>query len=262
MDASEEVHRARHRDDPVLDLVAEQASQGEVAEVVGAHMRLEAVGGAGQRQTHHASVVHQHINGFTESANARTLARSARSSSATSTPPDISAAARSAFSMLRQAITTLWPTLGCRGSGRLADTAVAAGDDDPHQRGAYMIRQHCRLTMALATTRVHGRAVGDVTDSERRTYAAARQWAASAGLENAATVAPVCAALYGTRGYDNTVGRGQEVAVPLDPADSGAAVVGGDRRPCPREVADPPVGRGQQHRRVPADVDGGGQVAG
>src|SRR4030088_2038251 len=32
------------------------------------------------------------------------------------------------------------------------------------------------------------------------------------------------------------------VAVPLDPADTGAAVFGGDGGPGPREVADPPVG--------------------
>jgi|KBSSwiStaDraftv2_1062776.scaffolds.fasta_scaffold540787_2 hypothetical protein len=64
MDLSEVLHRAGHRDHPVLDLAAEQTRQGEVAEVVGPHVRLEAVSGASQRQAHHARVVDQGINGF------------------------------------------------------------------------------------------------------------------------------------------------------------------------------------------------------
>ena len=140
MDASEVIHRACHRDDPVLDLVAEQTRQGEVAEVVGAHMCLEAVGGAGQRQSHHAGVVHQHINGFhrvSECAHTgeigeiefRNLDAARHIGGCPLGLLDASAGDHHAVA-----------TLGCRGSGRLADTAVAAGDDDPHQRGAYMIR--------------------------------------------------------------------------------------------------------------------------
>ena len=93
MDAGEEVHRARDRDDSVFDLVAEQTRQGKVAEVIGAHMSFEAVGGAGQRQTHHAGVVHQHINGFHRVGECTHAGESARSSWATSTSAGISAAA-------------------------------------------------------------------------------------------------------------------------------------------------------------------------
>ncbi len=140
MDAGEEVHRARDRDDSVFDLVAEQTRQGEVAEVIGAHMSFEAVGGAGQRQTHHAGVVHQHINGFHrvgECTHAGEIGEIELGNL------DVARHIGGCALGLRDASAGdhhAVAALGRRGGGRPADTAVAAGDDDPHQRGAYLIR--------------------------------------------------------------------------------------------------------------------------
>src|SRR5690606_27971560 len=52
------------------------------------------------------------------------------------------------------------------------------------------------------------------------------------------------------------------VAVPLQPADPGAAVGGGDLGPRPREVADPAVEGFQPDRRVGDHLGGGYQVGG
>jgi hypothetical protein len=52
-----------------------------------------------------------------------------------------------------------------------------------------------------------------------------------------------------------------QVAIPLQPADAAPAVGGADRCPGPREQADPPIGCGQTHGRVPGDVDGGDHIA-
>jgi hypothetical protein len=95
MDTREEMHRTRYRDDSVVNLIAEQTRQGEMPEVVPPHVT--------------PALFTSTSTDSTESANARTLARWARSSCATSMSPDRSVAARCAYSMLRQAITTLSP---------------------------------------------------------------------------------------------------------------------------------------------------------
>ena len=65
VDTAEQVHRGGDRDHAVLDLLAKLTGQREVAEVVGADVGFEAIGGPGQQwHAHHASVVHQHVNGF------------------------------------------------------------------------------------------------------------------------------------------------------------------------------------------------------
>jgi hypothetical protein len=138
MDSGEEVHRARHRDHSVFDPVAEQAGQGEVAEVVGTHVRFEAIGGVGHLQAHHAGVVHQHIYGFhrfSECADTGEIGEielgdldlARHVGGCPLGLPDASAGDHHAVA-----------ALGCRAGGRPSDSAVAAGDDDPHQRGPYL----------------------------------------------------------------------------------------------------------------------------
>ena len=88
------VHRARHRDHARRRRLEQRAQQQpgerEVAEVVGAELALEPVGCLPARGGHDARVVDQQIEAVPRAenrpANARTDARSARSSDATATP--------------------------------------------------------------------------------------------------------------------------------------------------------------------------------
>ena len=50
------------RHDAAGDVLEQQVGEREVAEVVGAELQLEAVGGAAQRRHHHAGVVDQQVD--------------------------------------------------------------------------------------------------------------------------------------------------------------------------------------------------------
>ena len=80
------------------------------------------------------ALLDQHVDGIHRVR--RTCAhlnKSARSRWWTSTSPAISAAAGSAFGIVRQAITTLWPAAASAAAVGFADAAVAPGDDDAHR---------------------------------------------------------------------------------------------------------------------------------
>src|SRR6202012_5425066 len=65
VDLADPVGAAGHGDDAGggrrLQLLRQEAGEGEVAEVVGAELELEAVGGLATRRRHHARVVDQQI---------------------------------------------------------------------------------------------------------------------------------------------------------------------------------------------------------
>ena len=133
--------------DPVFDLVAEQASQREVAEVVGAHVGLEAVGGAGERQAEYAGVIHQYINRF---HGVGELAHAGQVGQIQVTRFDVAGHFGGGLLGLgdgpagnRHAVSGG----GQRRSGRFADAAIAAGDDDAHRgspRVDFYGQDHCR----------------------------------------------------------------------------------------------------------------------
>jgi len=104
-----------------------------MAEVVGADVRLESIDRSGERHTQHAGVVHQHINGFHrvgEPAHAGEVGEvevgdidvAGHLGGGLLGLPDVAARDDHAVTGGRQ-----------RRGSRLADTAVASGDDDPHR---------------------------------------------------------------------------------------------------------------------------------
>ena len=94
-------------DDAAGDVIEQQVGEREVAEVVGAELQLEAVvGGRSGGTITPALLISRSISPSQPSANARTEARSARSSGRTSTLPGMPAAALAPFSALRTARTT------------------------------------------------------------------------------------------------------------------------------------------------------------
>ena len=114
------------------------AGEGEVAEVVGAELRLEAVGGAAQRERHDAGVVHEDVelvvDDRSSSAACSTEPRSARSSSSS----------RGSDAARHRAARRRAPPCPARGCGRRGsprrrarprpgraqtEPAVGAGDD-------------------------------------------------------------------------------------------------------------------------------------
>ena len=105
--AAQRVGRADHRDHPILDPVAEQARQREVAEVVGAHVGLESVSRPRQRQAQHAGVVDQHVNAIHRVGELSHAGQIGKIEVGDLDVAGHAAAACSAFGMVRQAITTL-----------------------------------------------------------------------------------------------------------------------------------------------------------
>ena len=62
VDLAHPVGAGADADDPVGELWQQQVGQGEVAEVVGAELELEALGGPAQRHRHHPGVVDQQVD--------------------------------------------------------------------------------------------------------------------------------------------------------------------------------------------------------
>ena len=136
MHPAEHVVHARDGDDPVGDPVAEQAGQREVAEVVRAHVCLEAVGGTGQRKAEHARVVHQHVDGFHRVGE---LAHAGQVGEVEMGHLDVARHVGCGPLRLRDVARRDQHAVARCGQRRgrlLADAAVAAGDDDSH--GAYL----------------------------------------------------------------------------------------------------------------------------
>jgi hypothetical protein len=104
-----------------------------MAQMVGAHVRLEAVRGAGQRLAHYTSVVHQNVNGFHrvgEPSHAGQVGQIQMT--------DLNVAAQLGCGLLRlrygpasnqHAVTGG----GHRPSGGFTDAAAAASNDDAHR---------------------------------------------------------------------------------------------------------------------------------
>ena len=101
-------------------------------EVVGAHMRLESVGRARQRQTQHAGVVDQHVNAVHRVSE---LSHAGQIGEIEVGYLNVAGHGGRGLLSFRDGAAgdddTV--TIGCEcRSGRLADAAVAARDDDPH----------------------------------------------------------------------------------------------------------------------------------
>jgi hypothetical protein len=117
----------------VGDPVAEKACQREMAEVVGAHMRLESIDSPGERQTHHARVVHQDVNGFHRVGE---FAHTGEIGQVEVSDLDVAAHLGSRLLGLPDGAARDDHAVtggGQRRGGRFADAAVASGDDDPHR---------------------------------------------------------------------------------------------------------------------------------
>ena len=133
----------RHVDHPRLGRPQQggqqPAGEGEVAEVVGAELHLEAGVGAPQRQGHDAGVVHQHVEPL-DGAGRRSRRRPAptprsdRSRLTTSGAAPVATAftdsrAVAAFSALRHASRTRAPAAGQGLGAAKAEAGVGAGDE-------------------------------------------------------------------------------------------------------------------------------------
>lgn len=100
--------------------------------MVGSQMRLEAIGGPGERQTQHAGVVYQNINCFHRVGEGTHTAQVGQIDMA---HLDVTRhLGGRAFGLWDRSTGDQHAVTGggqCRG-GRLTDAAVAAGNDDPH----------------------------------------------------------------------------------------------------------------------------------
>ena len=132
MQLAQRMHRAGHRDHAVGDPIPEQAGQGEVAEVVGAHVSLETVGRARQRQPHHPGIVDQHVDvrhRLGERAHAGELRK------VEVRHLDVAGHRRRGLASLVHGAAGDDHAVAAGGEGgrrRLADPTVASGDDDLH----------------------------------------------------------------------------------------------------------------------------------
>ena len=104
-----------------------------MAEIVGAHVRLEAIGGAGQRQATHAGVVHQYVNGFHRVGERVHTCQVGQIQIAHFDVADHLGGGLLGLGDGAAGDHHAMPGGGQRRSGRFADAAIATGDDDAHR---------------------------------------------------------------------------------------------------------------------------------